>query len=527
MPEPSAKKVRDGKRFREILSILRKHQFSQGLTPEKLRAIFEDLGPTFVKFGQILSMRADILPQEYCTALESLRTDVAPMPADTVRHIITERCGRPWEEIFSVIDPDPLGSASIAQVHEARLTDGKRVVVKVQRPGIKATAERDIILMKRAAGLMKYTPIGNALDFGRVLDEMWKALQEELDFSMEARNLEEFRAYNADVAYASCPEVYEEFSNSGILVMEYIGGYQIDDSKGLTEAGYDLDEIAVKLINNYIKQITVDRFFHADPHPGNIRVRDGKIIWIDLGMMGRLSKREADLYTGIIKSLYNNDTLALTDTLLSLCECKTAPDRLGIGAEVDAIVSRYKSMPMADINIGQMVMEVVEILNRYGVSVPASLTMLGRSLLVVQGMLAGVSPDTNVMGIVADYVAASAAGKSAAGEKAKSVVRQLLLSGDKLTMLPEQASDLIRKAGTGQLTVNVRNFSTESEYAGRYALVSILILCLLDCALILGAALCCLAPLPRFLGLPWLGTVFLAGAIVLSVLLIIKIKKHK
>ena len=137
---------------------------------------------------------------------------------------------------------------------------------------------------------------------------------------------------------------------------------------------------------------------------------------------------------GIIKSLYNNDTLALTDTLLSLCECKTAPDRLGIGAEVDAIVSRYKSMPMADINIGQMVMEVVEILNRYGVSVPASLTMLGRSLLVVQGMLAGVSPDTNVMGIVADYVAASAAGKSAAGEKAKSVVRQLLLSGDKLTM---------------------------------------------------------------------------------------------
>jgi len=528
MSVESVKKIKDGKRFREILAILRKHQFSQGLTPAKLRAIFEDLGPTFVKFGQILSMRSDILPQEYCRELEGLRTDVTPLPAETIRRIVSERYGRPWEQVFSDISPQPLGSASIAQVHEARLVDGTQVVVKIQRPDIKLTAERDIKLMKRAAGLMKYTPIGSALDFNLVLDEMWKALQQELDFGVEADNLEEFRACNRDVAYVTCPQVYRELSSDGILVMEYIGGYQIDDAEGLTEAGYDLDEIAVKLVNNYIKQITVDRFFHADPHPGNIRVRDGKIVWLDLGMMGRLSKREADLYMGIIKTLYSNDSLALTDVLLSLCQYKTPPDRLEVGACVDALVAKYKSMGMADINLGAVVTEFVDMLNRFGVSVPASLTMLGRSLLVIQGMLAGVSPDTNVMEIVADYIKAAASGPDAIEAKAKSVMKQLLASGDRLTMLPEQASDLIRKAGSGQLSVNVRNSCSESEFEGRYALVNRIILCLLDCALLLGTALLCsLAAMPHFLGMPWLATVFLAAAAVVSAVLIVRGRKKK
>jgi ubiquinone biosynthesis protein len=392
MGDVSPEKIKEGKRFREILAILRKHQFAQGLTPDKLRAIFEDLGPTFVKFGQILSMRSDILPDEYCRALEGLRTDVTPLPYERVCSIVSEVYGKPWQQVFESIDPVPLGSASIAQVHAATLLDGTNVVIKVQRPDIRPTMERDIKLMKRASGIVKYTPIGSALDFGMVLDEMYRALNDELDFDMEVRNLEEFRTANRDVAYVGCPEVFEELCSDRIIVMEHIGGWQVDDAEGLKAAGYDLDEIAVKLVNNYIKQIVVDRFFHADPHPGNIRISDGKIIWLDLGMMGRLSKREAGLYMDIITSIYENDASALADTLLGMCKCEKPVDKQAFTSEVDGLLTKYKAMSMADINISSVITEVVEILNRSGVSIPSSLTMLGRSLLVIQGMLAGVSP---------------------------------------------------------------------------------------------------------------------------------------
>jgi ubiquinone biosynthesis protein len=527
MGDVSPEKIKEGKRFREILAILRKHQFAQGLTPDKLRAIFEDLGPTFVKFGQILSMRSDILPDEYCRALEGLRTDVTPLPYERVCSIVSEVYGKPWQQVFESIDPVPLGSASIAQVHAAALLDGTNVVIKVQRPDIRPTMERDIKLMKRASGIVKYTPIGSALDFGMVLDEMYRALNDELDFDMEVRNLEEFRTANRDVAYVGCPEVFEELCSDRIIVMEHIGGWQVDDAEGLKAAGYDLDEIAVKLVNNYIKQIVVDRFFHADPHPGNIRISDGKIIWLDLGMMGRLSKREAGLYMDIITSIYENDASALADTLLGMCKCEKPVDKQAFTSEVDGLLTKYKAMSMADINISSVITEVVEILNRSGVSIPSSLTMLGRSLLVIQGMLAGVSPDTNVVQIVVDYVAAETSNQEFVRKRLKTAAKNLLASGDKLTVLPSQTSEFLKKASAGQLSVNIKRSSSESEAAERRELLSLLMLCFLDCALIIGAALSCLAPLPHFLGLPWLGTVFLAGAIVLGAELIIKIRKRK
>ena len=326
MAGPAAQ-LDEAKRFAEIVAILQKHHLVQGLTPEKVRDIFVDLGPTFVKFGQILSMRSDILPKEYCHALETLRTDVTPMPLTEVENILTQAYARPWQEVFSDIGIRPLGSASIAQVHAATLTDGQRVVVKVQRPDLYEIMSRDVRLLKRAAVLLKYTPLASALDFHAVLDEIWRTVQQELDFTIEADNIAEFKRLNDGVAYADCPATYPKWCTKNVLVMEYIGGHQIDDAAGLRADGYDLNEIAVKLVHNYIRQITVYRFFHADPHPGNIRVQDGKIVWLDLGMMGRISPREAELYMGIIHTIYEQDVPALTDTLLSLGQYTRMPDR--------------------------------------------------------------------------------------------------------------------------------------------------------------------------------------------------------
>lgn len=210
MAGPAAQ-LDEAKRFAEIVAILQKHHLVQGLTPEKVRDIFVDLGPTFVKFGQILSMRSDILPKEYCLALETLRTDVTPMPLTEVERILTQAYARPWQEVFSDIGIRPLGSASIAQVHAATLTDGQRVVVKVQRPDLYEIMSRDVRLLKRAAVLLKYTPLASALDFHAVLDEIWRTVQQELDFTIEADNIAEFKRLNDGVAYADCPATYPKW----------------------------------------------------------------------------------------------------------------------------------------------------------------------------------------------------------------------------------------------------------------------------------------------------------------------------
>lgn len=519
--------VDDTRRFNEIVGILRRHQLTQGLTPEKVLAILEDLGPTFVKFGQIMSMRSDILPKEYCKALETLRTDATPMPMDMVYDILSKEYGQAWDTVFSRIEPTPLGSASIAQAHEACLADGRRVVIKVQRPGIYDIMERDVRLLQRAAALLKYTPIGSALDFRAVLKEMWKTAQEEMDFNIEARNIMEFKAYNSGVAYADCPEVYTEWSTRSVLVMEYIGGHQVDDAAGLLDDGYDLDEIATKLVYNYIEQITQYRFFHADPHPGNIRVQDGKIVWLDLGMMGRLSKREADLYTTIIQTINDNDPLGLTDALLAIAKYDYVPDRLQISEAIGEFFGKYEAMPMADMDMAELVEEFFQILNRFGLAVPPSLTMLGRSLIVIQGMLTGISPDVNILEIVAHYVAQNTVNRAFVESKLKELAKQLARSGSKLTVLPSQLSDFLRKASAGQIIVNWKKAYSESEYTGQYKLLNRLVLALIDCSLLVAAALACLSNLPHFLGLPWLSVVFLALALVVTVRLIANGRKMK
>ncbi len=181
-------------RLREILGVLAKHDILRGITPVKLRLIIQDLGPTFVKLGQILSMRQDMLPADYCRELTRLRADVSPMPFDEVRQVVETEYGVPMKSLFQSFDETPLGSASIAQVHAAVLRDGRQVAVKVQRLGVHDTMARDIVLLRRAAGMLqKAGGIGGVIDFRMVLDEMWAVAQEEMDFLLEARHMDEFR----------------------------------------------------------------------------------------------------------------------------------------------------------------------------------------------------------------------------------------------------------------------------------------------------------------------------------------------
>ena len=282
-------------RLREITAVLRKHNITRGVTPKKLRAILEDLGPTFIKLGQIMSMHSDILPKRYCDELMRLRSEVTPMPFEEVISVIEGSYGRSWKRVFSSIEEKPQGSASIAQVHRAVLRSGEDVVVKVQRKGIYEKMARDIDLLHKAVKLMPPISIKGMADLDLVLDEMWSVTRDEMNFLTEAANMEEFARRNKEVSFVGTPVLYQQYTTVNVLVMEYIDGFGIDDKDALLEHGYDLKEIGSKLVDNYIKQVMDDGFFHADPHSGNVKIRDGKIIWIDMGMMGRLTERDREM----------------------------------------------------------------------------------------------------------------------------------------------------------------------------------------------------------------------------------------
>ena len=246
------------RRLREIVSLLIKHCSPSGLSPEGLRALFEDLGPTFVKIGQMLSSRPDMLPAPYCKELEKLRVEAEPMPIDQVRAVLEEELDAPIEEVFSSFQEKPLGSASIAQVHAAVLqpergeTIGKAVAVKVQRPGIYETMARDIALLQRAAKMLKPIPIGEVVDLSMVLEEIWAVTQEEMDFRTEARNAALFAANAKDIAWVACPAVYSAYTTARLLVMERVEGIPIDHIAALDAAGYDRSEIGRKLADHYV-----------------------------------------------------------------------------------------------------------------------------------------------------------------------------------------------------------------------------------------------------------------------------------
>ena len=301
-------------RIKEILSIVRRYDIFHGVTPQGLRRMLEELGPMFVKAGQILSMRSEILPQSFMRELSKLRTDVEPMDRDTVIAALRAEYETPIEELFDALDDRPLGSASVAQVHKARLVTGELVAVKIQRPHVQEIMAQDISIMRSLARYAsKFMGDEQFLDLQSVVDELWQSFREETDFLVEARSLEEFRRNNAECRYIECPKPYPALCTRHVVVMDYVEGIPINDTSRLVANGYDLGEIGIKLADNYTSQMLDDGFFHADPHPGNLVVRGGKIVYLDLGIMGRLSSHDRSAVRDMVTAVARCDSAALAD----------------------------------------------------------------------------------------------------------------------------------------------------------------------------------------------------------------------
>ncbi|MDD3165665.1 MAG: AarF/UbiB family protein, partial [Oscillospiraceae bacterium] len=452
---PKPKRERSS-RLKEILVILNKHDIIHGLTPEKLRKIVEDLGPTYIKLGQILSMRPDILPKDYCKELANLRSQVKPMEYPQVRRIVEDSLGTTLENVFLEFDETAMGSASIAQAHRAKLNDGTAVVVKVQREGIRETMSKDITLLRRAAGILKLASgTGDVIDFRMVLDEMWSVTQEEMDFLTEAHNAEHFFQLNKDVAYVTSPKIYRQYTTSKVLTMECIDGIGIGDHEKLLAAGYDLNDMGGKLAHNFFKQIIEDGFFHADPHQGNILVRDGKIVWIDLGMMGRLTARDQRLFGKIISAVAGQDVNAVKELLLTMGHTRGTIDHVHLYTDIDELLARYGDMDLAAINLATVLEDIVDMCKANDISMPQGFSMVARGVATLEGVVAELSPEINVMQVAAGLMSEDVLGNIDWRRELRCSARTIRDSGRKAMELPALVADFLRMGIKGQQKWNM------------------------------------------------------------------------
>ena len=517
-------KEENSERFREIKDVLRKNQITRGVTPEKLRMILEELGPTYIKLGQIMSLHSDFLPKAYCDELLKLNSDVTPMPFDDVEDVINHSYGQDWRELFQFIEEAPLGSASIAQVHRARLKNGEEVIIKVERKGIYDTMARDIGLLHRLVKLIP--PVGdfkNLVDLDMVLDELWSVAQEEMDFLKEAANMDEFSRNNASVQYVTTPKLYHEYSTGHVLVMEYIDGYSLDDVESLQNAGYDMDEIGTKFVNNFIKQVMDDGFFHADPHPGNVKIRDGKIVWIDMGMMGRLSEKDRHTMIKGIRGIALHDISMVENSVLEIGEFRGKPDRERLYQDLKKFIADYGTTSMGSLDVAAAIAGLVEIMKQNRISLPHGVSMLCRGLTHIQGVLAVISPDSNMMQIAVnryteDFLK-NINWKSEFQKQARIVYRSV----NKGVEIPGLVTDILKEHLEGQSVVNIDLHSSEDLTNVISAAIRNIVVGLCVAALLIASSVIRTTDMtPKILGIPALGFAGYAFAMVVSIFLTVR-----
>ena len=510
-------------RLKEMTAVLKKYKLTHGLTPEKFRLILQELGPTYIKLGQIMSLHSDILPKEYCEELMKLCSDVEPMPFEQVEAVIDASFGYSWKDVFASIDKKPLGAASIAQVHRATLKTGEQVVVKVQRKGIHEVMSKDMALLHKAVKLVPPISIKGIVDFDMVLDEMWAVAQEEMNFLLEASNIEEFASNNRDVAFVATPKLYRKYTTSHVLVMEYIKGFNIDDKEGLLKDGYDLEEIGSKLIDNYIRQVIEDGFFHADPHPGNVRIRDGKIVWIDMGMMGRLSDRDRELISDAIQGIAINDIGMIQDAVLALGEFRGKPDQSKLYEDISSLMIKYGKLDMGNIDVAEAMQDLMEVMKTNRISMPHGLTMLARGLTQMEGVLAEICPQINMVEIASARIKGDFLRNFNWKKELKSGGKNLYRAIHKTIEIPSLAADALQGYMKGQTRVNLDLHVSKDLAELLRRLVRNIVMGLWVMALLISSSIICTTDMtPKIMGIPAFGVLGYFGALVILMYLFIK-----
>jgi len=374
--------------------------------PAVLRNILVELGPVYVKLGQVLSTRPDLLPPEYINELTALQAEVPPVPWEEVEVVIRQEIRRPFEEVFESINPQPVAAGSIAQTHRATLKDGREAALKVQRPGIDLTIEQDIGLIRNLAELVSLTKVGQYYDLRALTEEFASALRAELNFSREAEHTDQLRRNLSGSRWIKpeslvIPEIYWDYTTEKLLVMEWLNGVPLFSAKlGSNEmngSGAERQEIVSLLIRAFFQQIYIDGFFHADPHPGNLfYLNDGRIALLDCGMVGRLDPRTQQILTEMLLALVNMDAQRCAQLTLQLAEAVEPVNMARLEGEYDRLLRRYYSLSLSQINFSQLFYEILQKARTNKLRVPGNMGLYAKTLANLEGVARKLDPNFNL-----------------------------------------------------------------------------------------------------------------------------------
>ena len=530
--EDGSMDISSARRLKEIVAVLRDRELLQGVTPVKVRQVLEDLGPTFVKLGQIISMRPDFLPNEYQAELTRLQSEVKPMDFSVVKEIVQREYNQSWDGIFASIDEHAMGSASIAQVHRASLLNGDRVVIKVQRPGIYEVMAKDIALLKRAISILNLVRDSDGVvNLESIVDEMWEIAKQEMDFLLEADHIEEFAHLNKDDENILCPKVNRQLTTQRILVMECMEGIPLDDGEGLQAACVDMERIGRRLGINYVKQMIDDGFFHADPHPGNIWVKDGRIIWLDLGMMGRLSVRDRNSFRHAIMALVTNDVYGMKEAVLALGMPRGKVDHIQLYDDVSALMAQYGDLDFEHLKAGEVARKILMVLKSNNIAIPHGFSMFARGVMIMESVMTRCCPQVNFSEIFAKGLRVSMEKDFSWLAELNKFKRDSYMLMKKSMQLPEQISDILKMTLSGQTKVNLDLTGSQEPLQKLDSMINKMIMAIISAALLLGSSTICTTQMePKIMEIPLLGVLgYLAAMVLCSKLLwsIIKTDRRK
>lgn len=366
---------------------------------ERIRLVLEDLGPTFVKMGQLASTRSDLLPESIINELVKLQDHVPPFPLEAARSILEEELDAPVEEMFERFDDIPVAAASIGQVHLGRLKSGEEVAVKIQRPGALQTITRDLgILRNLTVAAEKRWVWAKRYQMVKLVEEFSKSLLAEMDYSREGRNTEKIALQFQNDPHIFIPQIYWHNTSSRVLTMEYVEGVTLGQRELLKEKGFDLKLIAKRFVNAMLHQMFIEGFFHADPHPGNLLVRkDGSLAFLDFGMVGRLSEDMKDHLSELIIALMRKNTDGMIRAILHLGLLPEDNDMDSLRRDLDVLREEYYDIPFSEIGIGKALNDLFGVAQKHAIIMPPDLTLLGKALLTMEGVIQKLDPALSII----------------------------------------------------------------------------------------------------------------------------------
>jgi ubiquinone biosynthesis protein len=499
--------------------------------PEGLRMALEELGPTYIKLGQILSSRPDLIPIDFLNELAKLQDKVPPFPIRAVKNIIEEELGFPLEKLFAAFDEKPLASASIGQVHRARLENGAEVAVKVQRPGIQRIIEIDLEIMLYLAVLMERHIEELALHRPvKIVEEFARTLEKELDYLLEASNMERVALNFVDDPNTVIPRVYRDFTTGNVLTAEFVNGIKISEIKRLDEAGLDRKLITDRGAEVLLKQIFEHGFFQADPHPGNIFVLPGNVIClIDFGMVGSVDRKTREIFVDLIDSVVKKDADLATEVFLQLTDWDDQPDRRRFEKDVADFMDRHLYRPLKDIRVGKLLQQLLELASRYQLRIPPDIFLMMKALTTIEGVARMLDPDFEMIAKTAPFVKKLMLGRFTPQRISGEIYR---MAADFLKFserFPKDLLEITRLIRQQKLHLRIENQGLEKMLSTHDQISNRISFSVIIASLIIGSALIVISEIPPlFYGISLIGIIlFLAAAIMGIWLLVAIIRKGR